>query len=183
MEPERYSFLTPFALELRRALVLKALFFFPNQLPEGVRSCPKDTRDKVNSSNGCSRLPEIPRRHRRTSRRRSSLPTANSGSLRSVGSYFPGFSRENSHQGRNLWKLDGSKTVVFCGSSTYKIVMCFNFCLPFHGGLKNRITRRARLQLGCRRVRDFVPHPARLPSPRCSAAARHSRKISAPCGR
>jgi hypothetical protein len=28
MEPERYSFLAPFALELRRALVLKAFYFF-----------------------------------------------------------------------------------------------------------------------------------------------------------
>jgi hypothetical protein len=42
MEPERYLFLAPFALELRRALVLKALYFFPTQLSGGVRSRRKD---------------------------------------------------------------------------------------------------------------------------------------------
>ena len=47
-----------------------------------------------------------------------------------------------------------------------------------------RITRRARLQLGCRRVRDLVPHPARLPSapgarPRRDAVEKYLRRAVA----
>jgi hypothetical protein len=34
-------------------------------------------------------------------------------------------------------EVDGSKSVVFCGRSTYKFSMCFDRSLPFHGDLEN----------------------------------------------
>ena len=30
-------------------------------------------------------------------------------------------------------EVGGSKSVVFCGRSTYKLFMCFDRCPPFHG--------------------------------------------------
>jgi hypothetical protein len=34
-------------------------------------------------------------------------------------------------------ELGGSKSVVFCGRSTYKVPMCFDGSLPFPGNVKN----------------------------------------------
>jgi hypothetical protein len=33
-------------------------------------------------------------------------------------------------------EVGGSKSVVFCGGSTYKVCMCLDYYLPFHGDLK-----------------------------------------------
>jgi hypothetical protein len=34
-------------------------------------------------------------------------------------------------------EVGGSKSVVFCGASTHKVCTCFDYCLPFHGNVKN----------------------------------------------
>jgi hypothetical protein len=49
----------------------------------------------------------------------------------------PGFHPGEFPQGWKPVEVGGSRSVVFCGQSTYKSSMCFDDSLPFHRDVKN----------------------------------------------
>ena len=52
-----------------------------------------------------------------------------------LGFYFPLFSMSFAREFPSGWKsveMSGSKCVVICRQSTYKVLMCFDYCLPLH---------------------------------------------------
>jgi hypothetical protein len=71
-----------------------------------------------------------------------------SGGLNSIlGFGFPLFSMFFPGKSPSGWKtmeVGGSKSVVFCGRSTYKVSMCFEDSLPFHGDVEIPSLMRSR---------------------------------------